>query len=127
MQKSYRAKILAHALEKYGTVAEYPWMTDPGFAVLRRADSKKWYGIIMDVPRCKVGLSGDEPIDVMNIKTGPVLGGIVTQEPGIIPAYHMHKGNWVTVYLDGTVDLEQIKFLIDVSYNSVGKKVKRNG
>ena len=32
------------------------------------------------------------------------------------PAYHMNKKYWCTICLDGTVELEEIYKLIDISY-----------
>ncbi|MBF1207631.1 MAG: MmcQ/YjbR family DNA-binding protein, partial [Fusobacterium periodonticum] len=32
------------------------------------------------------------------------------------PAYHMNKKHWCTICLDGTVELEKIYRLIDISY-----------
>lgn len=37
----------------------------------------------------------------------------------IRPAYHMNKDNWNTIYLDGSLEEDFIKELIDVSYNLV--------
>lgn len=38
------------------------------------------------------------------------------KKPGYLPAYHMNKKSWVTVILDGTVPLSEIKKLLDKSY-----------
>ena len=40
------------------------------------------------------------------------------REPGVLPAYHMSKAHWLTVLIDGTVDLQKIKILLDVSYTA---------
>ncbi len=37
----------------------------------------------------------------------------------IKPGYHMHKAHWNTVYLDGDLEEDFIKHLIDVSYDLV--------
>lgn len=34
----------------------------------------------------------------------------------IFPGYHMNKDNWITIILDGRVELEEIYQLIDNSY-----------
>ena len=36
----------------------------------------------------------------------------------------MNKGTWLSVLLDGIVDSEQIKGLIDISFNLTSKKTK---
>jgi predicted DNA-binding protein (MmcQ/YjbR family) len=38
------------------------------------------------------------------------------KKPGYLPAYHMNKKSWVTVVLDGTVPLTEIKKSLDKSY-----------
>ena len=48
---------------------------------------------------------------------------------GIIPAYHMNKQQWITVFLDGSVKKEQVFDLIDASFvatASAKKKQKRD-
>ena len=104
--------------KKYSVNPEYLWRRYPDFCVFRRADNKKWFVIIMKIPRGKLGLSGDGAVDVINVKTDNTeffLG--VT---GILPAYHMNKNNWVTVILDGTVPVGNVKKLIEMSYGLVG-------
>ena len=44
-------------------------------AVLRRADNDKWYGVILSVAGSKLGLEDDNIIDVINLKSDPMLIG----------------------------------------------------
>ena len=37
-------------------------------------------------------------------------------ETGIYPGYHMNKKFWISVALDGSVDYEKIKTLINISF-----------
>ena len=51
------------------------------------------------------------------------MAGFLTVEKGILPGYHMHKGNWITILLDGSVEMEQICSLLDQSFLlTAGKK-----
>lgn len=59
--------------------------------------------------------SGD--IRVMNVKCDTRLIGSFREEKGILPAYHMSKARWLTVALDGTVEEDKIKFLLDMRYD----------
>lgn len=43
----------------------------------------------------------------------------------IKPGYHMNKDNWNTVYLDGKLEDELIKELIDISYEIVFKSLPK--
>lgn len=124
---SYREDILKYALEKYETIPEHPWMSLPEYIVLRHKDNKKWYGLIMDVPKNKLGLSGEESIDILNIKCDPVLHSSLQMQEGFLPAYHLHKGNWITILLDGTVEKEMIFHLLEMSFDLTScKKWKKS-
>lgn len=113
---SYRKDVLKFALEKYGTKPEYLWRSTPDYAVLRHGDNRKWYGILMNVPRERLGLPGDGIVDILDVKCDPNLSGSLRTEKGYLPAYHMNHENWLTVLLDGTVSLEQIFSLIQMSF-----------
>ena len=120
-----RNKVLAYAKETYGTEPEYLWERYPDCAVLRRRDNRKWYGIIMTVKRCKLGLKGGENADVLNVKIGETgLRDALIDNRGIFKAYHMAAGTWVSIILDGTVDMKEISDLMDISYLAVADKRK---
>ena len=55
---SLREEVLAFAAREYHTKPEYPWAKSPGYAVLRHTDNRKWYGVIMEVPRKRLGIDG---------------------------------------------------------------------
>lgn len=109
-----KQELFAWALETYGTEPDYPWMD--GNAVLRHQPSRKWYAVVMEVGRKKLGLPGDGTVDVVNVKCDPLLTGTLRQEKGILPAYHMNKEKWVSILLDGSVDAELVKGLLETSY-----------
>ena len=108
----------------YGTNAEHPWGKYPSYSVFRHQNNNKWFALIMDIPRNRIGLRGTDIIDVVNLKCDPLLLGSVRTESGIFPAYHMNKENWVTAALDGTASDEVIKMLLDVSYELTVAKIK---
>ncbi len=111
-----RKQIIQFISEKYSAVAEYPWLKYPDYAVFRHDSNKKWFAVIMDIPRSRLGLDGEEIIDILNVKCEPVMTGSLRGEKGFYPAYHMNKTNWITVALDGSVSGERIKQLIDMSF-----------
>ena len=59
MGKKEREEILQYASMRYGTEAEYLWKTSPSYAVLRHAENRKWYGVLMNVPRERLVLCQD--------------------------------------------------------------------
>ncbi len=118
---SLRNAVLQLAQERYSTEAEYLWARTPTYGVLRHPNGK-WYAVVMDIPKSKIGLPGDGLIDVVNLQVDPVMSGSLRQQPGIFPGYHMNKEKWLTVLLDGTIDMEQIAILLDISYDIAGTK-----
>lgn len=46
---------------------EYPLPTAPTFPVMWHPDTRKWFAIIMDVPKDKLGLIGQQRVDVINV------------------------------------------------------------
>ncbi len=122
--KSLQNAIFELARERYSTEAEYLWARTPSFGVLRHPNGK-WYAVAMDIPKCKIGLPGDELVDVMNVQVNPVMSGSLRAMPGIFPGYHMNKEKWITVLLDGTIDVAQIAILLDISYDIAGTKTLR--
>ena len=76
----------------------------------------------MTVPRKILKLSGDGNIDVINVKCSTDDIGFLRDIPGILPAYHMSKANWVSVVLNGTVPQKNVKQLIKASFDLTEKK-----
>lgn len=111
-----REEIFSFIKNYYGIEPDYPFASSPDAAVLRHP-SGKWFGIIMQVSRDKLGLSGDAPIDIINLKRDPMLG--LADGKCIFPAYHMNKEHWISVLLDGSVPMEELKGLIAMSYDLI--------
>ena len=122
---SYRKDLDEYITEAYGQSAEFPWIKYPDFAVYRHSSNKKWFAVIMNLPKSKFGLSQDGTVDVVNLKCDPLLIGSLIKENGIFPGYHMNKNYWISVLLDGSVENEQLKWLLDISFNLTDKKTKK--
>lgn len=115
-----------HITDTYGTAAEYMWEKYPTFAVYRHQNSKKWFAVIMDIPKTKLGLDSSEPVSVVNLKCDPLIVGSLLLEDGFHRAYHMNKDKWISVRLDGSVDFEKLKWLLSLSFELTAPKPKRN-
>lgn len=120
-----RDRIIQYAQDTFGTEAEYLWADAPNYAVLRRSASRKWYAIIMDVPSNRLGLAGEELIDVMNVKCSTIMIGSLLSEKGFLPAYHMNKNYWISILLNDTVPDNQIFPLLELSYDIVAPKRRK--
>ena len=117
-----RERIIQYAKDRFGTEAEYLWADMPDAAVFRHSASKKWYGLIMDVPSGKLGLPGDDPVDILDIKCSTIMIGSLLSEMGFLPAYHMNKNHWISILLNGLVPDDQIFPLLELSYDSVAPR-----
>ncbi len=120
METATRESILKYVAERFGTDPEYPWAKFPRGAVLRRSDNRKWYGLVIDVRRDRLGLTGEELVDVLDFKCDPRMLGSVRAQAGFLPAYHMNKDKWVSVLLDGSVPLDAVTPLLELSYDLAG-------
>lgn len=88
-----RIKLFEWVKGMYGTEPDYPW--NDWNAVLRHAENKKWYALIMEVPAQKLGLDENRIIDILNVKCDPLLIGSLRSKSGYFPAYHMNKEKWL--------------------------------
>ena len=121
-QRSQRQHLMEYIQDRYSAGPEYLWAKYPNYAVFRQPASKKWFAIIMDVPRKSLDLEGEGTVDVVDVKCGSIMVGALLAQDGFFPAYRMSRGTWISVILDGTVPDEQIMPLLELSYDSVAPK-----
>ena len=121
-----KQQFLKYCLNTYSTAPDYPFEEDFETAVLRHSDNKKWYALVMRISRSKLGLDSDEMVDVVNLKLPTEMFGSFGVEDGVYPAYHMNKLHWISVILQDAPD-DVAKFLVNVSFEAVGKKFKKRG
>ena len=117
-----RQELEVYLTDTYGITGEYLFARYPNFQVFRHGGNRKWFAVLMDIPGKNLGLMGDSEISVVNLKCDTRLIGSFREEPGIFPGWHMNKAHWLTVTLDGTVDDEKIRFLVDMSYKLTKKR-----
>jgi len=56
---SFRRAVFDYVKDNYDSEPEYLWEKDPASAVLRHSSNKKWYAVIMNVKKDRLGL---EPV-----------------------------------------------------------------
>lgn len=115
-----RQQVFSYVKQRYHTLPDYPWADQN--AVLRHRNNQKWYALIMEVSREKLGLLDEGTVQIMNVKCDPALIGSLRTRKGYHPAYHMNKENWISVRLDGSVPENEIRSLIDESYGLTAAK-----
>ena len=106
---------------KFGDLPFYEWESTPDTGVFKHNVTKKWYAIIMNVKRCKLS-SGEELVDVINLKIDSEKITNLLKVKGYYPAYHMNKKYWISIILDETVDDDVIMSLVCESYDFASKK-----
>ena len=116
-----REKLAVYLTDTYGAEGERLFSRYPSFLVFRQGRNRKWFAVIMDIPRKNLGLAGEGEISVVNLKCDHRLIGSFRMEPGIFPGWHMNKAHWLTLALDGTVEDAKLKFLVDMSYELTKK------
>ena len=129
-EKDFKSKItkivIKYIKEQYGDNLEFLWEKYPSTAVFRRKDTKKWYCIFMPVSKDKFGFKSKEIAEVINLKAPSEEIIMIVDNKTIFPAYHMNKKHWISIILDGSLDIEEIYSRIDISYNLVGKNKAPN-
>ena len=120
-----RGELTRYIFDTYGVEPDNPFPGDNTSVVFRHAGNRKWFALVMNIPAQKLGLPSDARIDIVNMKCDPVVIGSFRGLPGLFPAYHMSKENWITAALDGSAPDETVKTLLDMSYQATAPKVRR--
>ncbi len=114
---SLKEAIIAYVKKKYGASPENLWMRYPNYAVFRHEDNGKWFALMMDVEKNKLGLPGNDAADILNVKlSDPLLSDLLVRQPGYMRGYHIARGNWISILMDGTVPLKDVCRWVDESY-----------
>ena len=112
-----KQEFLEYCLGAYGTSPDHPFDEDFETAVLRHADNRKWYAIVMRVSRRKFGFESDEIVDVVNLKLPTEMFGSFGAADGVYLAYHMNKLHWISILLPDAPD-DVVQFLVNVSFEA---------
>ena len=114
--------LIAHAREMYGTELEFLWEKFPSYAVWRRNDNAKWYGVIGTVQRSKLGFDTDELAEIVDMQIEQENMGALMEQEHYYPGWYMSKKTWYTIVLDDTVPDCELKRRFDESYRIAGTK-----
>ncbi len=114
--------LLAYARRKFGSEPDYPWAGESEHAVLRHADSGKWYALFMRLPGKRLGFNGPSYLNIINLKADPMVILALLDHPAVLPAYHMNKTHWVTIILDGRFPDDELQELLESSHVLTGSR-----
>ena len=107
----------SYILEKYHVSPEFLW-EKKNTAAYRNAGNQKWFALLGQIPRKRIE-SGEEEINVINLKLPLETIEAMKKKKGYYPAYHMNKKSWITLILDDTLSDEEVQKQIDLSYETV--------
>lgn len=120
-----RKEVFTYSRRVYRVEPDYPFREDFDTAVLRHRDTGKWFALVKHVKADRLGYENDETLDILNMKSDPLLIDSLVLRPGFHRAYHMNKTQWFSVELKDTVSAGEIKSLMDLSYELTERK-RRN-
>lgn len=124
--QSNRIADLIH--RQYGDTPDFPWKKFPDCGVFRHTDTRKWYGLIMNIPPAKLyskdpsqklrlpqHLDTKPEIEILNLKAAGEIS-LLTAKEGIFPGYHMNATYWISVLLEDILPDDRIMELVKESY-----------
>lgn len=121
-KSDYTHGIIEYVRATYGDELEFLWEKFDDNAIWRRHDNNKWYAVLLTVSKRKLGLDSDATVEIIDLRTDPDnIDGLVDNVK-IWRGYHMNKKHWITLCLDGSAPIDEIKRLLDISYNLAKKK-----
>ncbi len=116
LQGMDRAQIEEYVQKTYHVSPEYLWKEFPEFTVFRHPENRKWFAILMNPTWNELHLPGEGKTDILVVKCPSELKQEYEGKPGILPAYHMNKKNWITLLADGTVSEDTIEKFLKASF-----------
>ena len=115
-QEAQVQAVMTHVEQTYGDQLEFLWKKFPKNAVWRRADTHKWYAVLLTVQRQKLGFDSAEEVTVLDMRAQPEVVEQLVDNVTYFPGYHMNKRNWLTIILDGSVPMPTIVARLQASY-----------
>lgn len=113
--------VINYVRERFGDELEFLWKKFDDNAIWRRKDTQKWYGLVLTIPRSKLGLNSDEVVEIIVLRIKPEQMAETVDNKKYFPGWHMSKKSWYTIILDGSVPSEEIFRRIDESYDLARK------
>lgn len=116
-KSDYAKDVIKYIKDKYNDDLEYLWEKFSNNAIWRNKKNNKWYGLLVNISKSKIGLESNEIVDIIDLRYQKDDIEKIIDNKTIFKGYHMNKKSWITIILDGSVDINRIYELIDNSYN----------
>lgn len=106
-----------YCLSKKGATQEYPFGPDPA---VMKVGGKMF--ALLPVP----GNSGESSTISISLKCDPVIAENLREQHACVTAgYHLNKKHWNTVVVDGSLPMDDLRAMIDHSYDLVLKGLSK--
>ena len=115
-------ELLETVRSQWGEELEFLWEDSPESAVLRRADTGKWYAVMMRLPKRKFGLADDSISEFILLRIPNEKRDTTLADRRFLSAFHMNKRTWFAIQLDGGVKTAEILRLTKCSRDQAVKK-----
>jgi len=116
-KSEYANLIIEYIRQKYNDELEYLWEKFPNNAIWRNKNNKKWYGALLIVEKSKIGIEEEGSIEIIDLLLEQEKIEKIVDNERYFAGYHMNKKHWITIKLDGSVNINEIYEFIDNSYN----------
>ncbi|CAM4261372.1 MmcQ/YjbR family DNA-binding protein [Paenibacillus phoenicis] len=101
-------KLVAYCLSKKGAVEEYPF--GPETTVIKVGG--KMFALLP--------VTADDETASISLKCDPVIAANLREQHECVkPGYHLNKKHWNTVTVDGSLSMDELRAMIDHSYDLV--------
>ncbi len=110
--------------DEFAVKPDYPFNKDFVSAVFRHKSNRKWFALLMQVPKNRLGFDGTENVEVLNLKCEPLFRTAILQNKGVIESYHMNKIHWISILIE-EVDTQVLKTLLEISFQLTDEKPKQ--
>ncbi len=114
-----KEELIKFVQENYGVACDTPFKDD-NIKIFRHLNNKKWFAALLRVQENKIRGVGEKVIDILDVKTDPLIREPMLKKKGVYIAYHMNKVHWLTIDINEIKD-EDLEFLLDLSFELTKK------
>ena len=78
-----RQQLESYIKETYNANAEHPWAPESDHTVFRHRSNRKWFAVVMEIPKAKLGIGESGSMCIVNLKCDPLMvGSFLCKEGG---------------------------------------------